>query len=690
MGKIVDLKNNNSLIEPGSVSMPASSIAAAPDSASKKHSISEENFPLLKRRNMNGLDYSQRKSPGLKTTTASLKSFLSPPSHVEDEEISSHSLGFPQASSSRDSSVVATIGKPCRQFLPKNLEINSWGDVEHFFKNLERRRIFSERDLVRWLRDRSELDAAISEAAAWKFIHMSCNTGNANFSAAVNYFSEKVIQPAAECSHNLNEIFINKKDLVNKLKPAYAMHLLRIERAREAYRHENTLIEEEIKSIAMEYKKISGSMMVKWGDEFITIQAAEKILGSLERSTREKIFHEIQSPKKEGEIFISGVFRRLVSKRHQQAKNANYKNYRDYIFKIYNRVYTPEECARLRDGIAEEVLPLVKSINNRRREKLKLGRLKLWDMNVDVDGKPPLSPGDTAENIFNKGIACLSEIMPSFGDILNTIKAMKRFDVESREGKSPGSFSYPLLESGGSFFYGNYTGTHYDVSEFFHETGHAIHSSVTHGLESTMFKNSLSAEQTPQEVAELFALVMEFIGMEHYDKFYSDPIDVLRAKSQQIERVLEFLLWIAAIDGFQHEVYTNPQFTDEDVMKAWEKIIAKFSDNNIDRTGLEGVKRREWQKQPHVFSDPFYYIEYAMAQLGAIAVWRNYKNDPKNTLAKYQEALRLGYTKPIHEIYETAGAKFDMSSEYVSELVGFVGLEWNKIQQELALLKHTM
>jgi oligoendopeptidase F len=259
------------------------------------------------------------------------------------------------------------------------------------------------------------------------------------------------------------------------------------------------------------------------------------------------------------------------------------------------------------------------------------------------------------------------------GERLEIMKDNGLFDVESRKGKAPGGYNYPLSETGAPFIFMNSAGIFRDLTTMVHEGGHAIHTFLTADLELNDFKHC------PSEVAELASMSMELISMDNWDVYFKDEEELKRAKKDQLFDVLKTLPWVAVIDQFQHWIYTNPEHTDEERYEAWAQIYTRFGAGMVDWEGIGQAKQNLWQKQLHIFEVPFYYIEYGMAQLGAIAVWKNYKENPEKGLQQYLDALKLGYTKTINEIYETAGIKFDFSAAYVKELAAFVKAEMDKI-----------
>jgi oligoendopeptidase F len=372
---------------------------------------------------------------------------------------------------------------------------------------------------------------------------------------------------------------------------------------------------------------------------------------------------------------LDELYSDLIKKRHQIAKNAGFENYRDYKFTELGRFdYTPEDCFTFHDSIAAEIVPLVGDFLKERQEKLGVDQLRPWDLSVDPSGKDPLRPFDTAPHLLDKSVKTFSEVDSYCGECLSSMDKMGYLDLASKPGKAPGGYNYPLYESGVPFIFMNAVGTQRDMVTMMHEGGHAVHSFLTQDLELTAFKSC------PSEVAELASMSMELLSMGHWNNFYTDEDELKRARKDHLQDIISVLPWIAIIDKFQHWVYENPGHTIEERHSQWLAIHDEFTSSIVDYSGLEDAKRLMWQKQLHLFEVPFYYIEYAMAQLGAIAVWRNFKNDPELAVKQYKEALSLGYTKSIGSIYRAAGIEFNFSREYVRELVTFVRSELDLIK----------
>ena len=337
--------------------------------------------------------------------------------------------------------------------------------------------------------------------------------------------------------------------------------------------------------------------------------------------------------------------------------------------------YSPQDCFDFHEAIQKEVVPVMRDFERKRKKQLGISSLRPWDMDVDPSGQPPLQPFSTGQELLQKSLNALGSTDSYFQYCLNTMQQMNHLDLESRKGKAPGGYNYPLDEVGVPFIFMNATSNLRDVVTLLHEAGHAVHSFLTRDLVLGAFKHP------PSEVAELASMSMELLTLDKWDRIFENEDELNRAKRQHLEGVLSTFPWVATVDKFQHWIYENPHHTTEERTAKWVEIFAEFNLQEIDWTGLEQYREFSWHKQLHIFEVPFYYIEYAMAQLGAIAVWKSYKERPEQALINYKEALKLGYTRSIGDIYEAAGIKFDFSTAYIRELVQFVKNELKQIPE---------
>lgn len=566
-----------------------------------------------------------------------------------------------------------TIIKKPRTYIPQELNM-TWENLEPLFTELQHREITSTDELEQWLKDRSELEAALEEDFAWRYIKMSCDTANEELVKNFQYFATEIEPKISPLANELNKKFIESPFMEELDKEKYFVYSRAIKKALELYRDENIELFTELQVKQQKYQSITGAMSVELNGQEYTLEQASIFIKDLNREVRENAWKTIQQRRLVDKDDLNILFDELIRLRNQVALNAGFENYRDYMFQALGRFdYTPQDCYDFANAIEKEIVPILKEQAEKRREALTLEVLKPWDLEVSVSGKPALKPFNNGEELIDKSIACFNAIDEKLGSKLAAMKANNLFDVESRKGKAPGGYNYPLAETGAPFIFMNSANSLRDLTTMVHEGGHAIHTFLTANLELNDFKHC------PSEVAELASMSMELISMDKWDVYFDNTEDLNRAKKEQLADVLKTLPWVAVIDQFQHWIYTNPSHTAADREETFKQIYNRFGAGFADWTDLEQQFGNVWQKQLHLFEVPFYYIEYAIAQLGAIAVWKNYKENPESALAHYLDALALGYTKPINEIYETAGIKFDFSAEHVEELASFVKDELEKL-----------
>ena len=357
------------------------------------------------------------------------------------------------------------------------------------------------------------------------------------------------------------------------------------------------------------------------------------------------------------------------------AQNAGYDSYTTFKFESMGRFdYGPDDTRAFHEAVEKVVKPVMEHLANERKQKLGLAELKPWDGGVDIYGDSPLVPFQEAVQLKDGTIKALAELRPELGTMIEIMDQKGFLDLDSRIGKAPGGYNYPLMESGVPFIFMNASGTQTDVVTMFHESGHAVHTFLTRDLPIGAVKS------TPAEVAELASHSMELLLLDGYKVFYDDEIAMKRAQKRQLRRCITLFPWIATVDAFQQWVYDNPDHSREERYKTWKELYHRFHGNETNWDGLEHHLERMWLKQIHIFEYPFYYIEYAIAQLGALGVWKNYKNSPAEGLHNYLEALKLGYTRPIPQIYEQAGLHFDFGASYMKECIDFCMEEYTKIK----------
>ncbi|MDB5260994.1 MAG: oligoendopeptidase [Adhaeribacter sp.] len=568
----------------------------------------------------------------------------------------------------------AVLAPKARTFLPADYQVTDWDAVAPYLEDLKNRNIQSAAELEQWLLDRSEVESVLSEDMGWRYIRMTIDTRDETATEAFNFFVNEIEPHIAPYDHALNQKLVESPYLPELDREKYRIYLRSVEKAIEIFREENIPLNTEITTKQQQYAALTGAMNVTLNGEEMTLPKAADRLKSLDRQVRREAYLAIQERRYQDKDELNNLFSELIRLRHQVAQHAGFANFRDYMFAALGRFdYTVQDCFNFHEAIAANVVPLIDAIDRERGKNLGLPELKPWDLDVDDTGQPPLEPFKTGEELLLKTIDVFYQLDPFLGDCLLTMKDMGRLDLESRKGKAPGGYNYPLDETGVPFIFMNATSSLRDVVTILHEGGHAVHNFLTHELPLGAFKH------TPSEVAELASMSMELISMDHWDIFFKDEAELRRAKKTHLESVLETFPWVATIDRFQHWVYENPDHTLAEREHNWLQIFNQFNNHEVSWEGLEKYKPYIWQKQLHLYEVPFYYIEYAMAQLGAIAVWKNYQKNPKAALASYKAALSLGYTRSIAEVYEAANIKFDFSATYIKSLTDFVQAEMERL-----------
>jgi oligoendopeptidase F len=560
-----------------------------------------------------------------------------------------------------------TAIKKSRFFINNNLVINTWEDIETYFITLEKFDISFIDNLNIWLKQLSELEAIVQEELAWRYIKHTCDTTNKELDQKLNYYYSEIEPKAQKYFDTFNRKLLASPALKELDQNKFGVYIRSLKKATEIFREENLSIQAEIQNISSEYGKIAASMTIEHEGKEMTFNQAANFLKVQDRELRKEIYTKILSRRDQDKDALNSIFNQLLEKRHQIALNAGFENYRDYMFAELGRFdYSAEDCSQFHDAIIKHVVPAIDAFEIERKNKLGYDSLKPYDLDVDPNGKEPLKIFSTGNELFELTLKNFKVIDPFFGNVIEQMNKLGHLDLESRKGKAPGGYNYPLYESGYPFIYMNAAGDLRDVITMAHEGGHAVHAVLADELELSAFKH------TPSEIAEVASMAMELIAMEHWDTVFQDQDELKRAKHIQLEKILSVLPWIACVDEFQHWLYVNPTHSQNEREEKWIELLKKTSGNVLDRSEFEKFSKNSWHKQLHIFEVPFYYIEYAIAQLGAIGIWKNYKENPLKALHQYKEALELGYTKTLPELYTIAGISFNFSAEYVQELVSFV------------------
>ncbi len=495
---------------------------------------------------------------------------------------------------------------------------------------------------------------------------MNIDTTDKDLAEKFNFFVENIEPHIAPVQNQLDQK-LSEVPFLQELGKDYEVYFKVLDKKISLFREENIPLFSKLQVESQKYGTITGAMTIKVEDQEITLQKASLFLKDLNREVRKSVYQKIEDRRSQDAEHLQKLMDELIELRQQVAKNTGHDNFRDYMFEaMYRFYYTKQDCYTFHDSVQKHITPLLNHFNDERKKQLQYSELYPWDLEVDVSGKNPLKPFENSEELVNKVIDSFYQLDADFGDCIALMKNYGYLDLDSKKGKAPGGFNYPLFESGIPFIYMNSVGLLRDLVTMYHEAGHAVHSYLTKNLEITDLKSF------PSEVAELASMSMELISMDFWHLFFTNEEDLKRAKKEHLEKVIQALPWIALVDKFQHWLYEHKNHTAEQRNNVWMQMLENFSSNRVHWKGYEQYRKASWLKQLHIFEVPFYYIEYGFAQLGAIAVWKNYKENPKLTIQKYKHALSLGNTRSIPEIYEAAGIQFKFDENYVKELADFV------------------
>lgn len=567
------------------------------------------------------------------------------------------------------------IERKPRIFVAEDFKIEKWEDIKPYFDILLDEEINSLEQFKKWLAKNSELEAVLEEDMAWRYIKMTIDTSDEEASARYTTFVTEINPKMAEPSNLLNKKLIESPYKDQLTDEADLIYLKKVQTAIDLFCEENIPLQSKSQTLGQEYSGVIGAQLITYKGKEITSQQAAKYLKDPDRATRKEVYDLLVERKRQDHDKLEEIFDELVSLRHQIATNAGFENFRDYKFKAMNRFdYDVQDCLDFHSSIEQHIVPIYKKIQEDKLKKFGFDKFKPYDSSADPEGKEPLKPFETGEELLDKTIQVFGELDPYFSDCLSTMKEMGHLDLESKKGKAPGGYNYPLYEIGIPFIFMNAAGSARDVITMVHEGGHAVHSFLTKDLNLTAYKSF------PSEVAELASMSMELISMKYWETYYGTGDDLNRAKSEHLESILMVLPWIATIDAFQHWIYENPKHSRDERKNKWLELGKRFGTGLTDWEGYEDARDYSWHKQLHLFEVPFYYIEYGFSQLGALGVWKNAIANEKDAIEKYKAGLALGYTKDIKAIYQTAGVKFDFSSNTIQDISGM-------IVQQLAQLK---
>lgn len=560
---------------------------------------------------------------------------------------------------------------------PDQFRDATWEDILPLYQELVNRPLGADDTAATeaWLDDWNALDVALSEAASMANVATSCDSEDPVKEAAHLRFSSEIGPRRGQ------QIVL----LANKLldsgytRPDLETTLRRFRTDRDLFREENIPLQQAISRLNNEYNKLCGSMAVDWEGEEIPLPRLNPFLQDPDRDTREKAWHLQFQPYIANRDTLADIFDQQMETRQQIARNAGFANYRDYIFEDkYRYDYTPDDCFSFHDAVEKTFVPAVNRVHERRQQEMGLDALRPWDLSGDPLGRPALRPYDAIDQLTATAKSVFDKVDPKLGEQFGIMREEGLLDLDSRKGKRPGGFctSFPWRKR--PFIFMNAAGVGSDVRTLLHESGHAFHGFASSSL-PFVYQRMYGSE-----MAEVASMSMELLSapyLRQEDGGYYNDADDRRARIEHLQGIVSLLTWVATVDAFQHWLYTDPAANDRDARDAkWLETWARF-DPHTDWSGLEPQRTARWYKQLHIFLYPFYYIEYAIAQLGALQVWRNALQDQEKAVADYRAALALGGSRPLPELFATAGARLIFDESGMAELVTLIEGELAALDQ---------
>lgn len=557
-------------------------------------------------------------------------------------------------------------------FVPAEIDATTWDSLQPYYQQLLERNLKCAGCLEQLLLDRSELDAAASEAGSNLYIAMTCNTEDEEAKNAFLSFVENVEPELKKVGFALNKKVVHSDHVTDLDEDRYGILLRDWIADVEIFRDENVPLQTEDTKLGQEYAEICGAMMVDFDGEERTMPQMAVYQQDQDRNVREASWRGVAQRRLQDRDAIDGIFDTMVNNRNQVAHNAGFDDYRGYMFAAKHRFdYTPEDCTAFHDAIEQTCMPIVHKLAKERKESLGIDTLRPWDLAVDPHGHAPLKPFTTADDLIEKSSKLFHRMDAGLGEMFDSMRdGGYSLDLDSRKGKAPGGYQASRDRQRKPFIFMNAAGLPRDLDTMVHEAGHAFHYMLCRHDDLVWYRSA------PLEFAEVASMSMESVSYPFLDEFYTEG-ECKRAIRKHLEGIVSVLPWVATIDAFQHWIYLNPEHTRQERTAHWLELGQRFG-GGVDWSGLNAEEEAVWHRQLHPFEVPFYYIEYGIAQLGALQMWLQYREDPDAAIAAYKSGLTLGASRSLPQLFESTGLKFDFSAEMVGTLMAVVEEELDK------------
>lgn len=559
-----------------------------------------------------------------------------------------------------------------RAFVATDMRPDAWAQIEPYYELLKARPLNTGAEIEKWITDWSELQSVIAEESARRYIAMTCATDDPEIEKAFLFFVEEIEPLLKPWNDKLARKLLDSPAIDQLDKNRYHILLRSFKNSVELFREENIPLETELERLSQQYQKTIGGMSVTHEGREFTLQQIGVRVEEPNRSVREEAWRLVWDRRMQDHQALDDLFDKMLEPRATVAKNAGFANYRDYIFRRNERFdYTAADCERFHHAVETQVVPMLKDIFDLQRTSLKLDKLRPWDVDCDRYGRAPLRPYQNVDQLIDGSERMFNQVDGELGGYFSMMKRLDLLDLESRKGKAPGGYQHDLSELRLPFIFMNGVGSNDDLYTLLHEGGHAFH------LFQARQEPIAPYRQAPIEFCEVASMGMEQLASDYLLEFYGQA-EAARARLDNFVRTITFLPWCATIDAFQHWIYTHPGHSQLQRGDAWLDLRRRFYPS-VDYSGLENYNRYRWQEKLHIFQYPFYYIEYGIAQLGALQLWLNSRKDFGRTVSAYKRALTLGGSRGLPQLFEAADIKFEFSEKMVGPVMDAVRAEVERL-----------
>lgn len=555
-----------------------------------------------------------------------------------------------------------------------------WDQIEPYYRDLESREL-TDASVAAWLTDWSRLQDISGETYARLYVATTLNTEDQAAIKQYQDFLVNIVEPAQPWEQKLKE-----KLLASSLNPVgFEVQLKNMRVEAEIFREANVPLFTKERELSLKYQQLIGAQTVQWeGQELTLTQLGAKALNDDDREVRQDAWEKMSERRLADRESLNSLWAEFLELRLQMAKNADFDSFRDFRWKQFGRDYTPEDCMTFHEAIEEVVVPAATRIYERQRKALGVETLRPWDLvrdNIFPPSRPPLKPFDKIDDLVGKAEGIFNKVDPALGEHFSVMIRENLLDLDNRKGKAPGGYQITYDQVKRPFIFMNAVGQHDDVQTLLHEGGHAFHAVESFRLPYSQQRN------VPIEMCEVASMSMELLAAPYLKAseggYYTDA-DAARARIEHLEHLILFWPFMAVVDAFQHWVYANPTHSIDPAAcdAEWDQLWQRFIPG-VDWSGLDAARMTGWHRKLHIFEIPFYYVDYGLAQVGAVQVWRNALHDQAGAVSQYKAALALGGTRTLPELFAAAGARFAFDAATLGELVDLVESTIGSLAKEI-------